>query len=94
MFLAALHAVRFTPYFALAACAVLAPWKPIRNETIRPNVLTLPLAAVLVVAILAGSYVSPGATAEAGPSARRWRLPISSSTRAAECSRPTGGAII
>jgi hypothetical protein len=66
MFLAALHAVRFTPYFALAACAVLAPWKPIRNETIRPNVLTLPLAAVLVVAILAGSYVSPGATAEGG----------------------------
>ncbi len=60
MFLAALHAVRFTPYFALAACAMLAPWKPIRSETIRPNVLTLPLAGVLVVALVAGPHVLPG----------------------------------
>jgi hypothetical protein len=67
LFLAALHAVRFTPYFALAACAVLAPWKPVRNETIRPSVLALPLAAVLVVSLLVGPYVSPGATAKGGP---------------------------
>jgi hypothetical protein len=67
MLLAALHAVRFTPYFALAACAMLAPWKPIRTETIRPSVLTLPLAAVLVVALVAGPHVSAGATAEGGP---------------------------
>jgi hypothetical protein len=66
LFLAALHAVRFTPYFVLAACAVLATWKPVKTETIRPNALTVPLAAVLVAAILAGSYVSPGATAEGG----------------------------
>jgi hypothetical protein len=67
MLLAALHAVRFTPYFAIAACAMLAPWKPIRNETIRPSVLTLPLAVVLVVALVAGPHVSAGATAEGGP---------------------------
>ena len=67
MLLAALHAVRFTPYFALAACAMLAPWKPIRTETIRPSVLTLPLAGVLVVALVAGPHVSAGATAEGGP---------------------------
>ena len=67
MLLAALHAVRFTPYFALAACAMLAPWKPLRTETIRPSVLTLPLAGVLVVALVAGPHVSAGATAEGGP---------------------------
>ena len=66
MFLAALHAVRFTPYFALAACAVLAPWKPMRNETIRPSVLSLPIAGVLVARCLAGPHVSPGATAKGG----------------------------
>ena len=62
MFVAALHAVRFTPYFALAACAALAPWKPLRTETIRPTVLTLPLAGVLVAALVLGPHVSPGDT--------------------------------
>jgi hypothetical protein len=66
LLLATLHAVRFTPYFALAACAVLATWKPVRTETIRPTVLTLPLAGALVVALLAGPHVSPGTTAKGG----------------------------
>ena len=78
LFLAALHAVRFTPYFALAACAMLAPWNPIRTETIRPSVLTLPLAGVLVVALAAGPHVSARATAEAVRSVRPWRPPTSS----------------
>ena len=39
LFLATLHAIRFAPYFALAACAMLAPWSPIKTETIRPSVL-------------------------------------------------------
>ena len=66
MFLAALHAVRFTPYFVLAACAALAPWKPLRTETIRPSVLSLPIAGVLVAALLAGPHVSPGDTQMGG----------------------------
>jgi hypothetical protein len=66
LLLAALHAMRFTPYFALAACAMLAPWKPIRTETIRPGVLTLPLTGVLVAALLLGPHVSAGATAKGG----------------------------
>jgi hypothetical protein len=68
LFLAALHAVRFTPYFALAACAFLAPWRPLRTESLRPTPLTLPFAAVLVTALLVGPYVSPGTPQVGGPS--------------------------
>jgi hypothetical protein len=61
LFLAALHAVRFAPYFALAACMVLARWCPIRRETIRPTFVTVPLAAALVAALVAGAHVPAGA---------------------------------
>ncbi len=66
LLLASLHAERFTPYFVLAACAVLAPWKTIRSETIRPTLLTVPLAGVLAIALLLGPHVSPGAVAKGG----------------------------
>ena len=68
LFLAALHAIRFAPYFALAACAMLAPWSPIKTETIRPSVLTLPLSGVLAVALLLSPHVSASATAVGGAS--------------------------
>jgi hypothetical protein len=66
LFLAALHAIRFTPYFALAACAMLAAWNPVRSETVRPTVLTLPLAAVLVAALVLGPHTPAGTPAEGG----------------------------
>jgi hypothetical protein len=66
LFLAALHAVRFTPYFVLAACLVLARWSPIRRETIRPSLFTVPLAALLVVVLLAGAHVPAGAPQQGG----------------------------
>jgi hypothetical protein len=66
LFLATLHALRFAPYFALAACAMLAPWKPFKTETVRPTVLTLPLTALLAVVLLAGPHVPAGVPAEGG----------------------------
>ena len=68
LFLAALHAMRFTPYFALAACAMLAPWNPIKSETIRPSLLTVPLSGVLAAALLLSPHVPASATAVGGPS--------------------------
>jgi hypothetical protein len=61
-----LHAIRFAPYLALAVCGLLARWSPVRNETIRPTVLSLPLAAVLAVALLAGPHVPAGAPSRGG----------------------------
>ena len=61
-----LHAIRFAPYFALAVCGLLARWSPIRTETIRPTVVSLPLAVVLAVALLAGPHVPAGAPARGG----------------------------
>ncbi|HXW80898.1 MAG TPA: hypothetical protein VEJ84_15455, partial [Acidimicrobiales bacterium] len=62
-----LHAIRFAPYFAVAVCGLLARWSPIRTETIRPTVVSLPLAVVLAVALLAGPHVPAGAPARGGP---------------------------
>jgi hypothetical protein len=60
LFLLTLHAVRFTPYFVLAACAVLAQWSPLRKDSFRPTLLTLPAAAALVAVLLAGTHVPAG----------------------------------
>ncbi len=68
LLLAALHAMRFTPYFALAACAMLAPWNPIKSETIRPSLLTLPVSGVLAAALLLSPHVPASATAVGGQS--------------------------
>ncbi len=61
-----LHAMRFAPYFALAICGLLARWAPVRTETIRPTLISLPLAVVLAAALLVGPHVPAGAPARGG----------------------------
>ncbi len=63
MLLATLHAVRFMPYLVLAMCSVLSHWSPIKTETIRPNVLTVPVAVLACAALLAGPHTAAGAPA-------------------------------
>jgi hypothetical protein len=58
MLLATLHAARFMPYFVLAMCSVLSRWSPIKTETIRPSLLTLPVAAVVCLIFLAGPHTA------------------------------------
>lgn len=60
MLLATLHAARFMPYFVLAMCSVLSWWAPIKKETIRPNVVTLPVAVLAVAVFLAGAHPAAG----------------------------------
>ena len=59
--LGSLYAARFTPYFVLVMCSVLSRWTPIKNETIRPSLLTLPAAVLACVVLLAGSHIAAGA---------------------------------
>jgi hypothetical protein len=66
MFLATLHAARFMPYFVLVMCAVLSRWTPIKRETIRPSLLTLPLAAVVCLVFLAGPHTAAGTPEKGG----------------------------
>lgn len=61
MFFATLHAVRFLPYLGIAWAGMAARWRPVRRETIRPTLLTWPLAAVVALAMLAGPHVAAGA---------------------------------
>ena len=61
LWLATLHAVRFTPYMALAACVVLVGWVPLRHETLKPGRAAMPLAVVLCAALVAGPHVPAGA---------------------------------
>jgi len=67
LFVSTLHAVRFTPYFDLAACAALAKWRPLGHETLRPSTLTAPGAVLLVGALLAGPHVAAGTPQVKGP---------------------------
>jgi hypothetical protein len=67
LLLAALHGVRFTPYFTLAACSVLAQWHPLSRGSLRPTVLALPCAAGLAAALLVGPHVAAGAPAVGAP---------------------------
>jgi hypothetical protein len=64
MFLATLHAVRFMPYFVLAMCSVLSGWSPIKTETIKPSVLTVPVAALACAVLLTGPHPPAGAPAK------------------------------
>jgi hypothetical protein len=66
MLLATLHAARFMPYLVLATCAVLSRWAPIRNETIRPTLLTVPVAVFACIALLAGPHTAAGAPQRGG----------------------------
>jgi hypothetical protein len=66
MLLATLHAARFMPYLVLAMCAVLSRWAPIRTETIRPTLLTVPVAVLACAALLAGPHTPAGAPQRGG----------------------------
>jgi hypothetical protein len=68
LLLATLHAARFMPYFVLAMCSVLSRWAPIRNEALRPSLLTVPAAALGCVALLAGPHTPAGALARGSTS--------------------------
>jgi hypothetical protein len=64
MFVATLHAVRFMPYFVLVVCSVLSHWSPIKTETIKPSVLTVPIAVLACAVLLAGPHTAAGAPAK------------------------------
>jgi hypothetical protein len=66
MLLATLHAGRFMPYFVLAMCAVLSRWAPIRTETIKPTLLTLPASVLVCAALLVGPHTPAGAPQRGG----------------------------
>lgn len=67
LFVATLHAVRFTPYFDLAACTSLARWQPLGRDTLPPNVLSAPAALILAAALVSGAHVPAGAPQVTGP---------------------------
>ncbi len=61
LLVATLHAVRFTPYYVLAASGALARWRPLRQEPFQPTFVALPLAAALAASLLVGPHVPAGA---------------------------------
>jgi hypothetical protein len=67
LFVATLHAVRFTPYFDLAACTALARWQALGAETLPTNVLSAPAALVVAAALLAGPHLAAGTPQVTGP---------------------------
>ncbi len=73
LLLATFHAVRFLPYLVLAWCAVLSRASPLRRETIRPSLATVPLAAVLAGALLAGHHLPAGSPLRGRSS---WATPV------------------
>jgi hypothetical protein len=52
LFVAALDATRFVPYFAIAWCALAASCPPVRHEHLRPSLLVWPIVGVLAVAFV------------------------------------------
>jgi hypothetical protein len=66
MFLATLHAARFMPYLVLVMCSVLSRWSPIKRETIRPSLLTLPAAVLVCLVFLAGPHTAAGTPQRGG----------------------------
>lgn len=74
LLVASLHAVRFLPYLVLAWCAVLSRASPIKTESIRPSLLTLPLAVGLAAALLLGPHTAPGSPARG---ASQYDMPVS-----------------
>jgi hypothetical protein len=61
MFVSALDAARFVPYFAVAWCALAASCPPLREERLRPTLLVWPLVGVLGVSLLHGPWARAGA---------------------------------
>ena len=69
LLLASLHSQRFLPYAGLAWCGLAArAWRG-RPDHLRPTVLTWPLAAVAVAALVVGPHVAAGTPVRAGPGA-------------------------
>ena len=66
MFVATLHAARFMPYFVLAMCSVLSRWSPVKHETIRPTLLTMPVAAIACLVLLVGPHTAAGTPEKGG----------------------------
>ena len=54
------------PYFVLVMCSVLSRWSPVKHETIRPSLLTLPGALVVCLVFLAGPHTAAGAPQRGG----------------------------
>lgn len=74
---ATLHAIRFAPYLGIAVGGVLAPFSPLRRESLRPTLLTPALSIVLCAAILAGNHPPAGSIPTKGSgsepvAAARW----------------------
>jgi hypothetical protein len=67
MLVATLHAARFMPYLVLVMCAVLSRWVPVSTETIKPSLLTVPVAAVACAALLLGPHTPAGSPQLGGP---------------------------
>lgn len=67
LLVATLDGSRFLPYFAIAACGLLALASPLRQEQLRPTLLTWPLLAVLGVGLLHGPWVPAGQIADSVP---------------------------
>lgn len=66
LLLATLRSTRFMPYLGLALGGVLAPYQPIRRESIKANVASPILAAVVCLALLAGGHPAAGAPETSG----------------------------
>lgn len=62
-----LRAIRFDPYLGLALGNLLAGVPVLRNETIRPKLLSWPLALLLGLSILALPHPPPGRPTTKGP---------------------------
>ena len=67
LLVSALDAARFMPYFAIAWCALAARCPPIATERLRPNLLVLPMVAVLALAFLHGPWYPAGTPATSVP---------------------------
>lgn len=61
LFAATLHGVRFMPYLGIAFGGLAAPWGRAFKETIRPMLVTVPVALVAAVALIAGPHTTAGA---------------------------------
>lgn len=70
LLVATLRAVRFAPYLSVATGGVLAPYQPIRRETIRPTLASPVLAALVCIGLLGGAHPPAGAPAAKGSSAQ------------------------
>ena len=76
LFAATLRGVRFAPYLAIAFGGLAAPFGRALKESIRPTLLSAPVALVLSVALIVGHHPAPNAVdrADAPQAAASWLL--------------------